>query len=566
MPQFNQQFILRTFGGLNVNDQEDELVMRSHQAVQGGYAQVAPAESPYLLNIDFTKVGIEKRLGSTEDSDLTATGDNVLLPADYLIDGCEFYGANDGVRYEIMVSNLTIYVRSSGGSWAQINDSASSAYTHAASVTKCGFAYTDGHLFIGLDGGNQIQVFKQGADLDDEMLAGNTYEEAYSATTHTIEGTWATGCYLVGTVHERLVFSDGNTVLYYTPMAYTASSGIWKLGATYFLTQGRIRSIDAMTPLFTDSLQEILYLGTDRGMEVLTGFDTTSDIVSRIHGSKAPLNHRCTAITKNWLVYLTNDKNIYAINKTAVIDIGRRLRSSTNDGPLDVMYLADALNTAFAAYNSNKEQAYFCFPTNTSRYNDNCVVVDLKLGEPVPGENQMSYEQRVRLLHWQIYDPDNNDWFAGIYSVTGDMLGVTKTGKTWDIFGDDDDLDSYQVEGRWKSPVFLASGEDFSKQFMHLAVRTLPKGTYDVTVYIYINREQTPSSSFSMTQYLTGQGLWGTAIWGTDRWASTQLIKATEDVDLYADSFQWEVQNTNSGEPFEVANMSLAYLIGAEER
>jgi hypothetical protein len=321
-----------------------------------------------------------------------------------------------------------------------------------------------------------------------------------------------------------------------------------------------------MSPQYSDSLKEVLYLGTDQGFEVLTGFDTTSDVVNRIQGSKSPLNHRSTVVAKNWLIYLTDEKNIYAINKTTVIDIGRRLRASASDGPLDVMYITDALNTAFGLYNQNLEQIYFYFPSNATRYNDNCVVVDMKLGEPIIGEEQTSYEQRVRLLHWQIDDPDNNDWFRGGYNVQGDIFGITKTGKVWDIFGDDDDLDAHKVVGRWKSPVFLAGGEDFAKQFMSLAVRTLPKGTFDVSVYMYLNRETNASSSFSITQYTSNQAIWGTAIWGTGIWVSTQLIKAIEDVDLYADAFQWEVQNGNSSEPFEVANMSLAYLIGSPER
>jgi hypothetical protein len=566
MSQLDQQFVIRAFGGLNVNDQEDLLVIRSHQAVQGGFGQFAPAESPFLKNVDFTNKGIIKRSGSTENSDLTSSGDNVLLSGDVLISGCEFFSASSGTRYELIVSQQTIYIRSDGGTWAQINDSSSVVYTHNATVSKCGFAYADGHLFIGLDGNNYIQTFKNGDDLDDQMTTGNTYEEAYSGTTHTIEGTWATGSYLIGSIHQRLIFSDGNTIVYYTPMAYTASSGIWKLGASYFLTQGRVISLDSFSPQFTDSLQEILYIGTDQGFEILTGFDPTADIVNRIQGSKAPLNHRCTAVSKNWLVYLTNDQNIYAINKTSVIDVGRRLKTSDQDGPLDNMYLLGAISTAFAVYNQQKEQAYFQYPTGSGRYNDTCIVIDMKLGEPVPGEVQTSYEQRVRLLDWQIKDPDDNDWLSNMYPIRGGLLGITLTGKVWTIFGDDDDLDAYAVEGKWKSPLFQASGEDFSKQFMQLVIRTVPKGDHNITLYIYLNREQTPTSSFTLQQADETYAIWDTAVWDTDTWASTQLLKATNDVDLYSDSIQWQIENLNSEEPFEASNMSLTYLIGAMER
>lgn len=559
-------FSIGIYGGLNVNDQEDALVLRSHTPTQGGFAQRAPAESPYLKNIDFTRTGIKERLGSAEVRDLTSGGDNVLLASDELIAGCEWTDSNSTDRYEVIVSKQTIYISKNDAAFTQINDSTSAAYTHSAAVTKCGFATTDGHLFIGLDGANYIQTFKRGTDLDEEMDTTNTYEEAYSASTHSISGTWPQGCYLIATVHSRLVFSDGDTVLYYTPMAYTASSGIWKLGSTFFLTEGRILSLHAMAPEFSDSINEVLYIGTEKGFEVLTGFDTTSDTVNRIEGSKAPLNHQSIAISKNWLCYLTNEKSIYAINRTTVIDLGRRLKNTDQDGPLDEINVTFSLTNAFGVYSDKNEQAYFFFTTSASRFNDTCIAIDFKLGEPVPGEQQPSFEQRVRCLDWRLYDPDNNDWFAHMYKVRGNVRGITEAGKTWNFLSGTDDLDAYAIETYWKSPIFLGGAVGVHKQFMALAARVLPQGTWTITVSLYINRSETAISTFTIDQYDSNYGIWDTAIWGTSLWASTQLIKGIKDVDLYADAFQWQVSNVNKDEPFEVANQNLTYMIGAEER
>jgi hypothetical protein len=562
----NLEFNIKVFGGLNVSDQEDALVLRSHQLTQGGFSQVAPAESPSLKNIDFTRVGFQKRFGSTVDRDLTVTGDNVLVSGDVLVAGVEWQDSDSTDRYEVIASKKTIYISKNSAAYTQINTSTSGVYTHAADVTKAGFATTDGHLFIGLDGANQIQTFKRGTDLDEEMATGNTYEEAHSATTHTIEGTWPTGCYLIATIHSRLVFSDADVVLYYTPLAYTASSGIWKLGSAFFFTQGRILSLHSMSPEFSDSLKEILYIGTETGFEVLTGFDTTSDVVSRIEGSKAPLNHQSIAISKNWLCYLTNEKNIYGINKTSVIDLGRRFKNVAATGPLDALNLTASLTNAFGAYSDSAEQAYFFFSTSAVRFNDTCLTLDFKLGEPVPGEPQSGFERRVRCLDWQIKDPDDNDWFGHVFKSRGQMKGVHCKGKIWDFLSTDDDLDTHAVEATWKSPVFLGGAEALDKQFMLLVIRTLPKGSHSVTVNIYINRADGAELSYSFQQFQSGFGIWGTSLWGTGLWASTQLIKSSQDVDLYADAIQWEVKNFNNDEPFEAANMNLRYLIGAEER
>ena len=563
MAENDLEYAIRVFGGLNVSDQEDALVMRSHQQTQQGYVQTAPAESPSLKNIDFTKAGFQKRLGSTADSDFSTT---VAAASDALVAGCEFVDSDSTDRYEIIVSKKTIYMSKNDADYVQLNDSASAAYTHADDVTKAGFAFTDGHLFIGLSGANQIQTFKRGDDLDDEMKLNNTYEEAHSTDDHVITGTWPTGCYLLTTIHTRLVFSDADIVLYYTPMAYTASSGIWELGSAFFFTQGRILSLDSMSPEYSDSLDEVLYVGTENGFEVLTGFDPSADTIKRVHGSQAPLNHQTTAVSKNWLVYLTAQKSIYAINKNTVIDLGRRLKNTAQDGPLDNMVLTSSLTNSFGIYNQETEQAHFFYTTDSTYFNDTCITLDFKLGEPVMGENQNGFEQRVRCLYWQIVTPADNDWFIHAYQVRGKIQGMISTGTIWNFLTDDDDLDSLAVEGSWKSSIFLGGGEGVNKQFEQLTIRSLPKGTFTVTTNIFINRATSAEKTFTYDQYVSGYGIWGTAVWDTGVWASTQLVKGINDVDLYADAIQWEVTNVNTDEPFEMANMSLKYLIGAEER
>lgn len=441
------------FGGMNQSDQPQALINRAFQEGQNGFSQYAPVESPNLQDMDFDQFGIKSRKGSIENEDISS----VLITGEVLIKGIEWDAPADGAKTEIIVGRKSIYIRDAGV-WAQANDSASAAYTHAADVTKVGFTTTDGHLFIGLDGANQIQVFKSGADLDPEMKNGNLYEEAFSATTNTITGTWPTGTYLVTVVHNRLVHSDGNTLLEFTPQAHTASSGIWKFGdGGFFQASGNIKAMWSFVPQFTNSIDEFLYIGSSAGIEVLTGFATTDKLV-RIEGSKPSLNHQTFAKAKNWVVYLGEDKNIYGINGTKVINLGRRIKKPTLDGVLDKMNIATSLTNSFAFYNTKKEQIQIYISTSSARINDTCIMIDFKLGEPIISENQTQFEQRVRLVPWKIKDPDDNDWYVGVYQQQDNIIGILNNGKLLNQETKDVDLSIKQnIEG-----ITLTSGSDVS--------------------------------------------------------------------------------------------------------
>ena len=163
------------FGGLNVADPPDELMERSHIFANGRWVHrsgpfgVVPVESPSLQNVDFERNELRKRKGSTELADFTATGLSILLSADVIVRAIEFVSPATNARIGIVVSKKTIYTNQSG-TWAQINNADSVAYTHATeTVTKCDFALHDGHLFIALNQANSIQVYRSGADLDDQL-------------------------------------------------------------------------------------------------------------------------------------------------------------------------------------------------------------------------------------------------------------------------------------------------------------------------------------------------------------------------------------------------------------
>ena len=551
---------IKSFGGLNIAQQEDELFMRSHRQTESGFTQVAPIESPNMWNMDYAREGIAKRQGSAEEDDISG----VIVSGEVLIRGTEWSDPASGSLIQVIVGKKSIYTDQSG-SWAQINTSTSGAYEHAADVTLVSFAKVDGHLFIGVNGANQIQAYRNGADLDEEMSNGNTYEFTYGATDVAITGTWPDACHLIAEVQNRLVFSDGDTLINYTPEANESASGIFDYNAGgFFQASGHIKSLNNYAPKFDNSLSSLLYIGTSQGMEVMTGF-SSDDTVYKIEGSEAPLNHQCAIASKNWLVYLTESRNIYGINKTQIIDLGRRLKSSTKDGPLDNLYLTTSLTSAFGFYWRDQEQMHFYFTTGSTKYNDTGCILDFKLGEPVYNEPQSDFEKRVRCSPWDMIEPITNDWFANIYQTRNKVLGIGKTGYTYELNSGDSDFGTTAINGQHQIPAFNAGTETLSKQWMMLRVWVLPAGDWDLTIDVYFNRRSVQGDTFTIEQLDSTLSQYDIATYDVSLYGEYELLFGRSEIDDYTYSISWNILNRTLDQGFTVVNYNLRYLYGAED-
>jgi hypothetical protein len=639
MPDLTRQVSIFRAGGLNANDQIEELFARAYSATDAGFQQINPVESPSMLNIDFDSNGISKRKGSTEEDDLTG----VTVTDEVLLKGIEWQNPNGGARVEVIVGKKSIYTNQ-GGSFAQINNANGNAYTHNSDVTKVTFARVDGHLFIGMDGANNpIQVYRSGANLDDpfrnqttattvdaDSSSGQTVlsvaattmfnvgdrvtindggareESGYIASisagasitlednltyTHTLAqadavkvdnlytesfGTNITNAYtgvidtsyfLLASIHGRLVYSQGNTLLEYTPIAGTTGSGLHDVaGSTggFYQASGYIRAIISFAPKYSNSLDENLFIGTNDGFEISTGFGSTDRLV-RIEGSKGPLNHQSFAKAQNWIVYLTSDKNIFAINGATVIDLGRRAKTTDKDGPLDLMSSSDSESSAFGYYSSMKEQVMLYFSSSNNSNNDRAIVIDFKLGEPTIQEAKDSFEKRVRLLYWKIEDEATNDWFNGIYQALDLIKGVAGAGKTYTLENGLNDLGSVLIDGYWFSPVFTAGAEFESKQWLQMFLRGIVRGDWDIYIDVYLDRSQSPTKQFTFNQ-AGDQAAYGTATYGSSQYVFTGTLKAADDTSRYSEAIQWKVSNSEAGQTFVLTSQALTYLIGAEQR
>ena len=571
-------------GGVNAADFSGELINRSHIKTGDVWRQVAPMESPEMPNIDFFKNGWGTRLGSAESADLTG----VMVANEALIDGYEWRSPATNARINVLVGVKSIYTNQSG-SFAQVNDSGGVAYVHNADVSKLTFTSISGHLLIGLDGPNQIQVYRYGADLDDEMFLGNTWEQAYGSVTETITGVWTPGTYLTASIHDRLVFSTGEVFVEVTPSARADSTGIWDLAGTgnpgdqgtFYEARGRVIAMTSYVGEEQDLNRELMHLFTSEGPGVLTGFQEFDQAMDQKKTKGGvPINHRCVVQAKNWLVVLTKAGNIEATNGLRWINLGRRLRSFERDGPLDEMDTSDTqADTHWGTYDSVRERAIFGVTTSDLRQADKIFIVDFSLGEPVIGEPQDSFEKRVRLLHHTIKDPDANDWFIGAYGRLEGMTGITAAGKLWTIGGRAKprlDLGALTIEDKYLSPLFVGDSGTNNNQWMYLDLRGTQSGDWNSIVKIYKDRSTVAAKSYSFPQLTPGSSVWEIPLippnptpentWGEAVWGGDSMTKKGDDTDLYSQALQFEISLQVASQFWLVTNGELQYQVGAIER
>ena len=483
----------------------------------------------------------------------------VLLNGDTLLGGREWRSPVTNLRIQVLCSAKTIYVDQSGA-FRQANTSAGTPYAHAATATKCGFTELAGHLHIGPDGANKIQVYRNSADLDPAMDNGNLYTEAFGGGTQIITGTWGTGYYILGNYQDRLLFGNGDSVI-----EFSDTSQAWdRAGGGFIQGRGAVRAIATLTPQFSDSLAAALYVLAVGGADVITALPVVAGAIQRLDNVPAPMNHACVVQTQNWLMYLSQEKTIIGINGAHVINIGRRMQSGASSGPLESIYATEALTDAFGFYDQAKAAALWMAPNGSLTDNSDAYVLDMRQGEPLPGEPEPSYEQRVRCLRWQI--ASGSAWFVHMYRRLGQTVGIVSTGKLYATESGNNDLASVAIAGRWRSPDFHAGLPTVNKQWLALLCRGMPTGNWSVTARYHQDRsEATFGDTWAYSQD-GGTSVFGTAVFGTGTFASTATIKGSDDTDLYSEMLAFTLDNLTASETMRLTDAELHYLIGAQER
>lgn len=542
-------FEATSFGGGNWNDPPETLLLRSHQPDPlGNFRQIGPLEASDTQNADLFDRAVGSRRGSALLVDLGAAGENVLVSSEVLIDGIEFNGSS------YVVGKKSIYTNQSD-SWAQINDSASAAYAHAADVTKCSFAEVDGHLFIGLDGANKIQAYRAGADLDDEMDNANTYEETFGGGTQSITGTWGTGYYLVMAFNSRLLFANGDFVVEYSDVFQP-----WdRTGGGFDVFGSNLIAMSVFVPYGGNEFNQLGFFFCENGPWMRSGFDAT-DVPYKAHGIGAPLSYRSVVITPGWIMWLTRERTIQATNGVRAVELGRRfLNGDGITGPLDTVTptnIAHGANT-FGFYDEKRKQTPWFFPDESSTMSSHAIVLDFQLDT-----QQTADEPVVRPLVWTIKDPGTNPWFIGMYQATGTVHGITADGKIWQHNTGKNDLGTLPVEGRWDSPELTMGVPDQNKSYRRMALRSKQVGPWPLFIDLAKNRDTEFINSFSYQQVQSGAALYDVAEYDVDSYVEGGSVRGARDLQKYSESLRFRLRNDNADEDFLVQAITLDFSLG----
>ena len=514
---------IKRFGGMNVNESEEALYAKAYKTNESGFVQVADFESPEIINMDYDIRGIIRRSGSVKESSITLGVDDEVVEthkwtnadgnlAEFIatlqtlyirINGGAWGVIDDhGVPHAHAITKCTfteldghLFIGFNGGEFIHVyrtgtalDDELSTCETTVDANSNIGqpvlnvastVCFEVGEL-VDVDAGDQYTILSIQAGVSltmttdliatygspDAVFKVALYIDANDPTiTNQMTGVWPTDAYLTEAVNTRLAFSTGNHYAEYTPLAMTASSGIWDLeNGGFFPVSSNIISMFAFVPETSNTLNETLYFGTETGFELTTGF-TVADPLFKIEGSASPVNYRAWAKSGSWVCYLDDQNNIKGINGTRIINLGRRLNSIDTDNP-SILDDADVTDT-FVMYDSKKK--HICVFFSVNKINDYCAVIDFTRGEPVFNEPQSSYELRVRNLLWFV----DADWFVaqmGDLTVTQDAVVYNINSGKIDFF---DGTTGDQINATWKSPLFNAGLISRIKQFYSMDLRVI---------------------------------------------------------------------------------------------
>lgn len=544
------------FGGVNYADPPRTLYARAYTPTDSGFVQTGPLETSGSENMDFVETHIGKRPGSSEWVDLTA----LLQAGESLIDGYSWIVPGGDQENMVAVGTKSIYIKEGDAAFAQINDSASSAYTHSADVSKVTFAEVDNHLIIGIDGANKIQVYRTGADLDPELDNGNLYTEAFGGGTQTITGAWGTAYYNVTEVHGRLVFSKGDSVVEYTDIEQP-----WdRAGGGYHQFKSNVVAMTTFVPRGGNEYTEVLVSFTDAGIQILPGF-SVHDAPMSITGTHAPISYRAVARMENWLVYLTKSGTIEATNLFNIIDLGRRLKKLDGlTGPLDTLVPANVNHPTktFAIYDSDRSQTYIYYPEGANSVNGRAIVLDTKLGEPVPNEQLPSIETRMRPLLWTIKEPTKNPWFTGVFLARQGIKAVRASGKIYDHCSGLNDYGTIPIREYWDMPDWDSGLPNMKKGFRRITVESLPKGNWYVDAIHYLNRDNAQvGSGWRWLQNEADAAAYDISDYDTAVYVSGGTVQGGDWINLVGRALRTRFKNQQTSQDWVMVSISLEYVV-----
>lgn len=293
-----------------------------------------------------------------------------------------------------------------------------------------------------------------------------------------------------------------------------------------------------------------IYMFTDKGVASRPGMADFDEVI--LNNSNNPiLNQMCVTQIENWLVYLTRDKQLRAVNGRFDIDLGRRLKSRDgSSGPLDAMDTVASEGKAFLHYDSRKKKLYAHFSSATGLVNDRIAVLDFELGEPVLGEPLESFEARVRCLDWRIDSPTANPGFVAMQSTDTDTVGFKADGTAWKINDGDVDFGANKIAASWYGPQLTQGQPAIEKHWYEARMALQNSGPHSLQMVYRPNRE---TSEVALSTFAVSD--------------ADGIVLNSEQINLHKYAMQIGVKNENSlsAEPWVLTGVSVEHTLDALE-
>ena len=406
----------------------------------------------------------------------------------------------------------------------------------------------------------------------DVVETRNRFTDAYGTNaTHNYTGDWKTGVFLLAEIQGRLAMSTGDVEVEISPPSREDSSGIWNLLSTTegaVFSDGYVEMLSQFIPYGGQETDGILYIGSGLGLMATTGaqeYDTTRKGLT----TEGPMNHKCWCKSKGWLIYLTKNKNLLAVNGTTVIDLGARLKADDGTGVLDSIDVTETATYGFMVYGKDKRAAILFATTTSGRVNDIAVLIDFKRGEPQVGEVLEQFEPRVRLLPWKLLNSDANDWFVCGYQTQSNLKAFLPSGALYNLDSGTNDLNTLAVEHNYKRAPF-DGGETVSahlKQGYRYDSTYIATGDWNITNNVYLDYSTADSKEYDVNQVTDDSFVLDESLLDVDIIGQGILVKHYEplargDIPRW-EVFQHEYAEADTSETFILVSDTLFYDVGA---
>lgn len=621
------------FGGGNWSDQPRELIQRAYQSAAGGFQQIAPVESPDMENIDFIERAIGKRKGSSSLDDYSSvliSGDTILKQIAWIkpnsttevnvacgakgiytdqsgswarltnANGTAFQFNTDATKASFVMvdnhllimtdTNYTQIYRTGTALDDQMNnqtttttvDADSNSGQKVVNVAATTMFNVGDRVALNLGGAREefgyIASISAGVSITlennltnthtsaqaDVVQTQNQYTESKGGASQVYTGAWTSGHYIGFPLHQRFCMCQGDSVI-----EFTDTGQPWDLlGGNNFQADGNIVGAIPFVPTGGSELNAVGFLSTTAGPQFISGFDLT-DTIKPMQGGRTALNHQVIEAIDNWIVYMTSEGGLEAVNFNQAIDLGRRFKTLDGvTGPMDTFTPTNSKHPTlpFSVANKSKKQVAWFYPDASQTTNSHAVVLDFYLGEPVSGEPIESFERRVRCLYWSIKEPGSNPWFISAYQKRGSMVGVLATGITYTMENGKNDLDTLPILEIYKLPNFDGGAPDNQKNWRKASASFKPKGNWNVKLRHYLDRASEPTGTETeWLQATQGAASYDSAVYDTDSYVTSGLVRRSRWTEAYSNEISYDLRNQNTSEDWVLTNFNQQYQIGAPQ-